>query len=136
MFGVNGFVSRDDEGWAGILWERVTAFTRAAGQMDAHDAFRRVVLGEKVARGDFDFREGAGQRDFQEISAALEAFEMFAPEERLAIGDANRFEQPVAIKETAVIDRQRGPIGGNVLSVYKCEHGQLVVTRCRFDQSI
>jgi hypothetical protein len=41
--------------------------------------------------------------DFQEIGPALQAFEVFAPQERLAVGDADRFEEAVAVKEAAIV---------------------------------
>ena len=50
---------------------------------------------------------------------------MFAPKEWLAIGDADRFEQAIAIKKAAVVDQQGRSIDRDVLSVNECEHGSV-----------
>ena len=64
MFGVEGFVSCDDERWLRICGKRIAAFAGAAGEMNANETFGRVVLGQKMAGGDFDFLEGVRERDF------------------------------------------------------------------------
>ena len=104
--------------------------------MDAHDPLRNVILHKQMPRGMFDFGGIEWKRDFQKISAALQPFEVFAPKKRLPICNANRFEQAIAVQKTAIVHRQRRAIERDVLAVNVREHAQLLVTRCRFDQSI
>src|SRR3954470_4032957 len=106
MFRVNRFVRGYHQGWRRIRRQGVTALARPARKVDAHDAFGRVVLDEQMAGGVFDSRDLEWKRNFQEIGAALQTVEMLAPKKRLAVGDANRLEETVAVKKTAIVHRQ------------------------------
>src|SRR4051812_373599 len=136
MYSANGFVGRDDKRRFGIRRQTVAAFARSARKMNAHDPFGCVVLGEQMPRRVFDLRCFGRHRNFQEVGAALEAFEMFVPEKRLSVRNSNRFEQAIAVEKAAIVDRQRGAFERDVLAVNVGEHAQLLVTRWRFDQSI
>jgi hypothetical protein len=64
-----------------------------------------------------------GQRDgnAQGGGAFEEAFGVGGPEEELAVAGANRFEEAVAVEETAVEDGDAGFLLGNELVVEKGE---------------
>jgi hypothetical protein len=103
--------------------------------MNPNKSFRRVVLAQKMSRGLFDLAVGARQRDFQKVAAPSQSFQMFAPKKRLSIGDANGFEQPIAIKKTAIVDRQSSAIRRNEFSINESKHVALLLRGSAFGEA-
>ena len=115
-------MQRHDDGRVAFRFRRVPAFARPARQRDAQNRLRHLVLFDELFGELLQFLRRERRFDFQKIRAARHAFQMLGQTERPAVHDAHGLKQPVAIHETAVVDRNDSFGFGHKMAIEKNGH--------------
>ena len=103
-----GRVNGHDQGGMGAGSRGVAAGAGAAGEGEAKDGFGQVVKVDQVESLGQEGFLGDGELDAEKVGALGEPGEMSGPVAGLTVGNADGFEQAIAIEETAIEDRDGG----------------------------
>jgi len=91
-------------------------------ECDAQQGVGHFVFYDEFASGRVEFLQRKWQFNFEEFCSLLKSFPMLRPAKWFAIEDANRLEQTVAVKKSAVKDGNDRLFFGNKHAIKENDH--------------